>query len=216
MVDLLSMVREYDKLNPNVQTSHHFTFALPYVNNLNPNISKVLLMGFNPGETEHDWKKTHGTRAEESFRVNFNDKNKSNSSNRWYSNIEFFLPNTDVLITEFIFWSSKTVKQLEERIGQITPENEVVNFCVDINKKLIDSFKPDAVVFTGLSHYNVISECFSLNKKSEIISQNGTRIATIATGYGKKWIFCRHWTGSFGFSNSDKNELKNIIKDFIM
>lgn len=213
ILKLLEQVREHDRISTELHSSHHFTFCLPY--GQRSSSSNVLLMGFNPGETAHDWKKTKGDRAEESFLNNFNDKDQSASSKKWYSNIDFYLPNSEVLLTEFIFWSSNNIPALENRIGKINATNQHVQFCIQINKALIAAYEPKAIIFTGLSHVNLISENFNLSNKREVISKSGTRIAIEAEGDKQKWLFCRHWTGSFGFTKADKFELKKHISDLL-
>lgn len=213
LLRILQQVREHDQSFGDLQKSHHFTFCLPY-GKKNKN-RKVLLMGFNPGETPHDWRKTDGLRAEESFLINFNDTNPSPSAKRWFNNIDFFIPNSEILITEFIFWSSRNILDLENRIGRLDSLNPHVKFCSDVNRQIISVFNPNLVVFTGLSHADLICDIFGLADKKDVFSDSNKRVAIEATGLGKKWIFCRHWTGSFGFSTNDRLNLKNIISYYL-
>jgi hypothetical protein len=213
ILQLLDQIRGYDKTSIELQTSHHFTFCLPC--GKKGSLNKVLLMGFNPGETAHDWKKTNGERAEESCAHNFNSYDQSPSSKKWYSNIDFYLPNSEVLFTEFIFWSSSSINTLEKRIGKINAANPHVRFCIRINKALIAVYEPRVIVFTGLSHMHIIAKNFDLSNVKDIFSKSGTRIAIEAESNKQKWIFCRHWTGSFGFSTLDKFELKEHISNLL-
>lgn len=208
-LELLHRVRLHDSACPDLHSSHHYTFCVPY-GQKNPH-RKILLMGFNPGESAHDWNKTKRMRAEESFERNFNDVEQSKSSKRWYENIDYYLPDSEIILTEFIFWSSKNIFELEERIGKIDAANPHLNFCNEINRALLDIYSPRLIIFTGLSHIKLISENFELMNHREITSSSGTRIAVVADGGVRKWIFCRHWTGSFGFSNADKQELRQHI-----
>jgi hypothetical protein len=209
---LLEQVREYDQKFQNLQASHHFTFCLLFPRELPSN--RVVLLGYNPSESPHDWSKTSGQRAEESFLSNFNGTSASNSSKKWHSNIDFYLPNSDIMFTEFIFWSSKNISQLEHRIGPIIDKNPHVKFCVSINRELIEIYDPNLIIVTGLALEKLVSNNFGLAKKQDIFSQSKKRLAIIYQeegGKDRKWLFCRHWTGSFGFSNADKSELKDLI-----
>jgi len=210
---LLERVRQYDENQSELQSSHHFMFCLPISNSKSS--KRILLMGFNPGESDSDWRMTDGKRSEESFDYDFHQGKPGRSSKRWRSNVDYFIGDAEVFLTEFCFWSSTNVKQLSERIGSLTISNPHLRFCTTINTKLIAALKPNLVVFTGVSRYPLVEEAFKLRPSPEIESPGGKRLWIHATSSQCRWLFTRHWTGSFGFTQADRELVREEIQKLL-
>jgi hypothetical protein len=206
---LLTNVRDYDSNSFDLKKSHHFLFGKYLFRN--KSCHNVILMGFNPGETNSDWVKTNGERSEESFQYDFHSSNPTSAAKRWNSAVDYFLPNSNIVSTEFFFWSTPNIKDLVKKYGPIDPSNCHLNFCIDINSQLIKLLKPDLIIFTGISHASIVAKMYELHI-TETITENNSKIAISAHDKHKnKWIFTKHWTGSFGFSKDQKTIIKNLI-----
>lgn len=211
---LLREIREYGAVNKDLQQAHHFLFCKK---NIRSKQSKnVVVMGFNPGETPKDWESTNGNRSEETFEFDFHAEKRTAASKKWMSNIDFFLPNHNVYLTEFFFWSSKNISELEERYGKIEKNNPHIEFCKKMNLELLRVVEPDFVVFTGVTHYKIVANIYDLVFSGDLISERNQKLAITATSSICPWIFTRHWSGSFGFSNSDKLLIKKKIENLLI
>ncbi len=208
---LLTDIRSYRDNNADLQEAHHFIFCKPIIRN--KNAKNLIVMGINPGETTADRISTNGNPSEETFEFDFHEGNRSAASKKWMSNIDFFLPDHNIFLTELFFWSSKDVKHLTERYGKIQPENQHIQFCKEKNLALIDLIRPDAIIFTGITYLKTVASIYNLNLKVELFKNK--RLAVQASSDSCPWVFTRHWSGSFGFSKSDKNEIKNFISKII-
>lgn len=206
---LILKVRKYDLQNPDLHQSHHFLFGKFTQRELSsPN---VLLMGFNPGETKQDWLKTKGSRSEESLLIDFHSDHPTPSAKRWYSAIDFFLPNSNIIMTELFFWSTSNIAELERKYGTLDSRNKHLDFCTGINHQLIEALNTKLIIFSGLTHLKRVAKIFGLTVLN-IESVDGSKVAALAIDEkNRKWIFTKHWTGSFGFTMRQRNAVKDII-----
>jgi hypothetical protein len=213
ITSLLCSIREQSETNQLLQDCHHFLFALPIKQS--NNVRKVLLMGFNPGETIDDIIKTNGKKAEESFELNFHQYDRSKSSARWMNLTNYFIEDADILMTEYIFWSSPNIIELARRIGKISPSHELVVYCTNLNQHLIKIIRPDLIVVTGLANYKDIAASFLLREVGRFKDISGHNIWIQAESADNTWLFTKHWTGSFGFSLSQREVVRNKIKSLL-
>ena len=67
----------------------------------------VIVMGLNPGEAKTDWDYGTNLPTEESSEFDFHDEfGKGRSSVRWSKLCKDYLPNSNIFLSEFFFWSS--------------------------------------------------------------------------------------------------------------
>tara|TARA_R110000868_G_scaffold405577_1_gene685085 strand:- start:2777 stop:3487 length:711 start_codon:yes stop_codon:yes gene_type:complete len=204
---LIEEIRDYSE-HDDLKACHHFLFCLPQGGEPG---RRILVMGYNPGETEWDWKTTNGKRAEETILHDFHENDRSTSSTKWMSNVRYFCGDAETYLTEFVFWSSPKVKDLKERIGPLNKHNQHIAFCTRMNKQLIKILDPGLVIFTGVSSYNSVAQIYDLEKVEEGAMANGQKLYIHGRSDDVDWIFSRHWTGSFGFPKEEKERLKNKI-----
>ncbi len=167
-------------------------------------------MGINPGEPGNE-KITYprvNDLLEEASEYDYlaNDK-KSKPATRWKNRCGRACGTLDIASTEAFFWSSKDVKKLSERWD--TKKHR--DFCVELNKELIEIHNPKAVMFTGISyieeialHYNLIIEGQS------ILNDKGQRlIVPYKDKSGRPWLFVKH------FSSWIRNSELDCIGDYV-
>ncbi len=206
---LLADVRSYGASQADLLQAHHFLFCKTLLRN--PQANNIVVMGINPGETSTDWASTGGQRSEESFERDFHEAHRSAASKKWMSNINFFLPDHNIYLTELFFWSSSNIVELEARYGKLNAHNPHAQFCKTINTRLIELIRPAAVIFTGVTYFKTVASIYGLEPSQELLADKQRKLAVLASSGHCPWIFTRHWSGSFGFSQSDKAAIKAFI-----
>ena len=106
----LSNIRRYTKEHTELQKSHHFLFNLPLEKKSTK--ADVIVIGLNPGETDEQWNPAQWHSditlpTEETNEFDFHEVSKrSRSSIRWSRLCNQYLPNSQIVLSEFFFWSS--------------------------------------------------------------------------------------------------------------
>ena len=104
---ILEEIREYTQNHTELKKSHHFLFNCPLSSG--PSCADVIVIGLNPGETRSDWECRTSLPTEESSEFDFHDEyGRGRSSVRWSKLCREYLPNSNIFLSEFFFWSSGT------------------------------------------------------------------------------------------------------------
>ncbi len=206
-------IEAYTDKHPELMEEHHFLYNLPLSDTTN--WGEYIVMGINPGVHEKDWI-TAPNRTQETSKYDYHKVKGSGRGNvKWTKIIKDLIPNNENIIqTELFFWSTNTTTDLEKRYGKLE-QNIHLPFCTEMNRILFDHYEPKAVIFPGVTVIPIASSAYGLKHKNTVFDSNNSKEKhRLIVEYhdGKRpWIFTKHWTGGFGFSN----EHKNIIKDYI-
>lgn len=204
-------IRGYRDANPELRRAHHFLYDLPLKRGAGK--PQVIVMGINPGETQSDKDVCPGP-TEETWDFDFHEKSRfrrSQSSVNWRRNADFFALGKPVVLTELFFWSSNNQTERKERFGQLWGSRHL-RFCVDMNLSLLDAYKPKFVVFVGVTYSKRVAQEFGL-RLIDSLKENNHRLADHYEDRHRPWFFTKHWSGSFGFSRAQKEQIKTYIQD---
>lgn len=181
-------IEAYTSLHPELSTAHHFVFNEIHPCGENP---LFVIMGINPGESA---------------------QGPVDGKTPWTKRINEYVGGRAFVMTELFFWSSKNLTQFRERFG-ILEESPHLDFCIRLNKRLIDVHKPRAVVCPGLGLISLCKTRFDLTHAETGRRRDGARVYEVFKGeHGIPWIFTKHWTGARGFTNEDKLLIKTAIQ----
>jgi hypothetical protein len=214
----LREVRAYTEKNAELKKSHHFLFNLPLETNTQN--ADVIVIGLNPGEHDSDWH-LHDRPTEETDEFDFhNEFGNGRSSLQWSKNCINFLPNQNIYLSEFFFWSSNSTRKkgFDDRFGYSFKDCPHLDFCMRCNLDMISSHKPKLIVATGLTYAQFFSSKYNLTHIKTVnrhTDKNKRRIIIHYELEGVPFIFTTHWTGAFGVSNSMKDEIKSYLGKFI-
>ncbi len=176
--DLITKVREYQEKNTILkEKSHHFVFDCPFNKTINIKPSFIWI-GVNPGADKNDWAKTNYKNSEETRDYDFQEEcGRSEHSEKRMNKVRKFLGNEFYNITthtELFFWcSDNTTSDFAKRYGTSFKKNSHLEFCIKLNKKLIDRIKPKAIFFESIPKLSMISDNFKIELKNEYLV--GTR-----------------------------------------
>jgi len=210
---LIQEIRDYMKQHFKLQQAHHFCFDLP----LSPKSKKVdfIIMGLNPAEPKNP-DKSKKTPTEETREFDYYEKfhHGRREDIPWTKLCYEMAGSKNIVVSEFFFWSSKNKKQLDERYGRLDGKNPHFHFCTRINKALINFHKPKAIIVAGLGNKDLSNKLFEFKVEKSVHTAKGHRLIEKCRDKNKNlWIFTKHWTGSFGFSNEEKKTIQDFIKD---
>lgn len=201
-------IRKYTQQHPELLKSHHFLYDLK----LSPeNTECFIVMGINPGESRENWNLST-TPTEETSLYDF--LHATRASIRWTKVMRKFMDTENIVQSELFFWSSVNMKQLEERYGPLKDSKHLA-FCRRMNGALFDHYKPKAIIFPGLSAINIARQLYGLTYVKTYNAEDKSRLVEHYTDGIYPWIFTRHWTGAFGFSNSQRQKTKQIIHQIL-
>jgi len=204
----IQKIRDYTRAHPDLQVAHHFLFDLPL--DRRAGRPEVVVMGINPGEVESQWRAAPDP-TEETWNYDFHQNiERSRSSRNWYNNAMFFSGGRPVVLSELFFWSSSDQKEFEKRYGPLW-RSPHLNFCVSLNKLLIEEYNPEMVVSPGLSQAEDAAKAFGLGFIRTFSSQ-GKRLVEHYHDRKRPWFFTRHWSGAFGFSTAQKNAIREYLQ----
>jgi len=206
----IESIRRYRDAHPTLRQAHHFLYDLPLNKDAGP--PEVVVMGINPGETHVDRDACPGP-TEETWRHDFHETSSSGRSRgsiNWRKHAEFFTNGKPVVFTELFFWSSNHKSEFKERFGELW-QSRHLHFCMEMNRSLLDAYKPKSVIFPGLGHASRVAREFGL---SYIYSLKipGHRLVEHYEDDERPWFFTKHWTGSFGFSSAQRQQIKDYIQ----
>jgi hypothetical protein len=218
--DLLLRIRDYTGAHAELGAAHHFTFDLPIVSGDAGAV--CLLMGINPGETEEDRTVFPGP-TEESSEYDFHTEilRRSGRMNRgrerWAAQATFFTDGRTARQSEFFFWSSPNSGQgFRERFGTSFGSSPHLRFCAEINLDLIKRVKPTVVLAPGVNLGRRFSRLYGLTHLASLHSDKGHRLVEhYEQSDGTPWLFTKHWTGAFGFSNEQRGQVRDYIRSLV-
>jgi hypothetical protein len=206
----IEAIRRYRDQHAVLQQAHHFLYDLPL--DRRAGRPEVVVMGINPGETQFD-RDSCPDPTEETWQHDFHADSRlgrSRGSKRWRDNMKFFSHGRPVIQTELFFWSSKDQAEFRERFGPLW-ESQHLPFCTDMNRSLLDIYQPKFVIFVGLSDSARVAEQFGLRLVASV-KENSHRLVDHYEDSARPWFFTKHWSGSFGFSQSQKDRIKGYIQ----
>lgn len=129
--------------------------------------NKVQISGYPVEET------SNGSFWDDPNTNNWRDNNKEaadSSHDNWQEKIKKICEesckknNLTIVQTEYFFWSSYGIKFFKERFGFVWEKNPHEEFCLGINKKLIDYYNTKIVIYFGISDADRIKKNFNLEE----------------------------------------------------
>lgn len=202
----IEAIRDYTARHRELAACHHFCFDFRLGNFER---ADWLVMGMNPGETKDDRDTAPGP-AEESSLVDYRDGEDSRSRARWFGTCRKVLASDRVTLSELCFWSSPNITALIARIGRLKRSPHLV-FCRDLNQRLISFHQPKAVVLPGLGLMRLTADLYGLTHRNSKPDSRGRRLIEHYERDGVPWVFTKHWSGSFGFSDADREEIRTYL-----
>ena len=167
--DLIREIKEYQSRNSELlKKSHHFVFDCP-LDFQNSDETNYIWMGLNPGNDEDDWLKTEGRNDEETRDRDFQEVfGRSRGSKTRKTKIKNFLSSSifkKTTLTELFFWCSKNITHdFQKRYGTSFSTSPHLEFCIYLNKELINRVQPKAVFFESLDNIKILGDMFNLRK----------------------------------------------------
>jgi hypothetical protein len=201
----------YTKAHDDLSESHHWLFDLPPFKD-EPFNPKHIVFGINPGEGKD---RLCPTQTEETRFFDFHEEYGGQGSReklKWTKKLFDILETRRIIQTELIFWSTKTVRVLNEKFGPLK-RNHHLDFCCKKNKQLIEFHKPDSIICPGLQMLDVTVQAFGLKKIETIKTSNGHRLIEHYDDGKRDWVFAKHFTGARDFTNEQKNVIKSYIQN---
>tara|TARA_B100000925_G_C21856319_1_gene407965 strand:- start:90 stop:755 length:666 start_codon:yes stop_codon:yes gene_type:complete len=215
--ETLEKIRKYTKNNHELGKSHHFLFNCPLNKGLD--FADVLVVGLNPGEADSDWQYCSDLPTEESSEFDFHDAlGKGRSSVRWSQLCDDYLPNSNIFLSEFFFWSSKNLnKEFEDRFGYTFKNCPHFEFCKSCNEKIFEYHNPKLIVATGTSWASFFSTIYKMKHINTIKCDADKRNRTIIQHFDLKgipFIFTPHWSSGY-VSNYEKRDIKSYLSKYL-
>ena len=213
----LKDIREYTQNNHELKKSHHFLFNCPLYKGLE--IADVIVIGLNPGEAKTDWDYGTNLPTEESSEFDFHDEfGKGRSTVRWSKLCEDYLPNSNIFLSEFFFWSSGNLdSEFKDRFGYSFKNCPHFDFCKTCNEEMIDFHNPKLIVATGTSWAKFFSSVYKMKHIKTLRCETDKRNRTIIHHYefkGIPFIFTPHWT-SARVSNLEKKDIQSYLSSYL-
>lgn len=200
-------IRAYTCAHADLQQSHHFVFDYP----LDKSAGKpeVLVMGINPGEVPSQLAAPGPT--ESTWLYDFHEKPgvvRSPSSTYWHR-IAKYIANSRRIVFTLFFWSASR-QQFPDRFGRLW-DSPHLRFCTAKINLLLDEYRPKMVIFPGIQQAERVAWEFGLRFVRRF-PRDGTRLVEHYRDHDRNWFFTRHWTTRAGFSNAQKNAIKEYIQ----
>ena len=207
LTEQVQCIRSYTAAHPELAACHHFCFDFRLGAFTR---AEFVVLGLNPGETDDD-RAAAPAPAEESSLVDYRDGRDSKSRARWFDTCRRIVGSDRISLTELCFWSSPTIGALEARIGPLA-RSPHLRFCQALNDELIDFHQPQAVVLPGLGLHKLVQSLYALEHVRSVPGRQGRSFIEHYERGGRPWVFTRHWSGSFGFSNEDKDGIGRYLR----
>jgi len=213
----LKDIREYTQNNHELKKSHHFVFNSPV--DKDSKIADVIVMGLNPGESVTDWEYEINLPTEESSEFDFrNEFGSSRSSATWSKKCKKYLPNKNIFLSQFFFWSSRGIESdFKSRFGYSFKKSPHFNFCKNCNEEMIDFHKPKLIVATGTSFAKFFSSVYEMKHIKTLRCETDKRNRPIINHYefkGIPFIFTPHWTNGW-VSNLEKKDIQSYLSSYL-
>lgn len=208
---LLNDVRSYRDRHDELRQAHHFLFALP----IEPATDRfdILVMGVNPGEQPSNWDRHVGP-TEETWDYDWLEAigGRTGPSKRWRKHLQTFCGDRRAIMSEFFFWSSKDAGAgFRNSFGTSVTQSPHLAFCQVMNFHLIEIVKPKAVVCPGLSNSATFAKAYELAHVRDLRASNGHYLVRHFERDGMPWLFTKHWSGGFGFTASQKKQVRSYL-----
>jgi hypothetical protein len=206
----INTIRKYTAAHAELRVAHHFLYDLPL--NKDARAPEIVVIGINPGETQVDREAYPGP-TEETWNFDFHEQaslGRSRGSIHWRKNAAYFANGRPVIFTELFFWSSNDQGEFKERFGPLW-DSPHLSFCVNLNRCLIDEYQPKSIIFVGLSDVARVAGEFGL-RHVYTLKMRGHRLVEHYQDALRSWYFTKHWSGSFGFSNIQKDAILKYIE----
>jgi hypothetical protein len=201
---------------PELASSHHFTFDRHLPDNSGK--PELAVIGMNPGlsaaeaslDTDTNYQRCH----EESSRHDFRHGKLPHNTKRWFSNIREYCGTSNVTTTEFFFWSSKnTGNDFARQFGCKFAKSKHLPFCRDMNQMLIESYPIKLLVSPGLGSIKFARRLYGMKRTDCIRCPETNHRLVERFRWGElTWLFTKHWTGAHGFSNAQRNIVREQIR----
>lgn len=203
----IARVADYTARHAELLAAHHFLYDLKHPRQGTP---QFVVMGVNPGETAYDWHIAPRP-TEETSRFDFHtERGVGRSAVRWAKAASYFLDAADYVLAELFFWSSADGRAFVERFGPLA-KSKHLPFCVQMNRDLIETYHPRAVVLPGLTHVPLVQALYGLRPVGTVRDGNA-RVAEHYTDGKRPWVFTKHWTAAFGFSKLQRELARSAVR----
>lgn len=207
-------IEAYQRKDEDLRGCHHYVFGVP----LPPDATsfEYVVLGLNPGEQKRNWEEFPEP-TKETIDFDWQDEipTRSLSSIRWRRLCAELCGDRPLLMNDFFFWSTGTTgPEFERRFGHRFLDSPHFAFCRNLNLRLVDALQSlRAVVAPGLGHAAHFAALYGLRPtdKEPVRAPNGHRLTVEYERKGVPWIFTKHWTGAFGFSVEQRNQIRDYI-----
>jgi hypothetical protein len=198
-------IRAYTDAHSQLHSAHHFLYDSPLRKGQQEK-PEFVIMGMNPGESCHDWKRSR-ERAEIMSDRDFNADDPSPNRRRWRGILDDLVNGRPAVLTELFFWSASS-KDYQPRFGPWW-KSEHLPFCVRMNKLLLDYYRPRAVIFIGIGCAKRAEPMLGLCHV-KTYPQKTARLVEHYRDKCRPWFFIVHPTGARP-SNDKKCKIKRYI-----
>ncbi|TCS13289.1 hypothetical protein [Caulobacter sp. BK020] len=203
----IERIAAYTAEHAELLAAHHFLYDLRQPPSGTP---RFVVMGVNPGETPYDWKISPKP-TEETSRFDFHVAlGGGRSAIRWSKAAKYFLDDSDYVLAELFFWSSRDSRAFNERFGRLATSKHLP-LCVGMNRDLIDHYQPRAVVLPGLTNMPLVRKLYELTPLN-VVKYQAARVAEHYTDGKRPWVFTKHWTAAFGFSKVQRELAREAVR----
>jgi len=206
----IKAIRKYTAEHAELRAAHHFLYDLPL--DKTAGAPEIVVMGINPGETQVDRDACAGP-TEETRLHDFHEHSasgRSQGSRRWRELTAKFTRGRTVVFTELFFLSSNNHSELIKRFESLWGSRHLP-FCIEMNRALLDAYKPKAVVFVGISNAKKSAKTFGLHHVNAV-SAEGARVVEHYRDDSRPWFFTKHWTGSRKFTTLQREAVKSYLR----
>jgi len=206
----IRQIREYTAKHSELRAAHHFCYDLPLCKDAGT--PEVVVIGINPGETARDRDAYLGP-TEETWNHDFHEAAKSGpgpARNNYHRNARFFADGKAVVFTEFFLWSSGDSRVFRQRFGRLW-RSPHLRFCIEMNRLLIEEYRPKSVIGVGVTLSRKIAAAFDLYHVNTLTC-GGSRLVEHYRDQLRPWFFTKHWAGAYGFTNNQKHEIREYIR----
>ena len=204
----IERIAAYTAQHPELRQAHHFLYDLRSPPDGRP---EFVIMGINPGETAWDWEH-YPQPTEETSRYDFHHRAEKDgdSALRWGKLCRFYLDGADYVLAEVFFWSSRDMSEFKERYGPLVASLHLP-FCREMNLDIISAYQPKAVILPGLQSSTLCASLYGL-RHVESIRHEGARVVEAFSDGTRPWLFTKHWSGAFGFTQTQRERVREAIQ----
>jgi len=212
----LQRIRNRTARFPELASSYHFTFDRHLPDNTGA--PELAVIGMNPGLSAAEAKVSEKNRSlgcqEESSRHDFRHGTIPPNTQQWFRHIREYCGTSNVTTTEFFFWSSRNAgNDFARRFGSRLARSKHLPFCRDMNQVLINHYPIKLIVSPGLGSIKFARRLYGMERVDCIrCPETNHRLVERFRCGGRTWLFTKHWTGARGFSNAQRNIVREQIQ----